>query len=94
MLFHILGNRIYIGKVVHKGAEHEGEHPPLIDPELWARVQQRIADNRVTRGRARNGSPTSLLAGVLWDGHGRRMTPSHAVKKGKRYRYYITHAAD
>jgi DNA invertase Pin-like site-specific DNA recombinase len=94
VLFHILGNPIYIGKVVHKGVEHEGEHPPLIDPELWAKVQQRITDNRVTRGRARNGSPTSLLAGVLRDGHGRRMTPSHAVKKGKRYRYYITHAAE
>lgn len=94
VLFHILGNPIYIGKVVHKGTEHEGEHPPLIDLELWARVQQRIAENRVIRGRARNGSPTSLLAGVLRDGHGRRMTPSHAVKKGKRYRYYITHAAE
>jgi hypothetical protein len=94
VLFHILGNPIYIGKVVHKEVEHEGEHPPLIHPELWARVQQRITDNRVTRGRARNGSPTSLLAGVLRDGLGRRMTPSHAVKKGKRYRYYITHAAE
>jgi DNA invertase Pin-like site-specific DNA recombinase len=94
VLFHILGNPIYIGKVVHKGAEHKGEHPPLIEPALWATVQQRIANNRVTRGRARNGSPTSLLAGVLRDGLGRRMTPSHAVKKGKRYRYYITHAAE
>lgn len=94
VLFHILGNRIYLGKVVHKDVEHEGEHPPLIDPELWAKVQQRIANNRVSRGRARNGSPTSLLAGVLRDGHGRRMTPSHAVKKGKRYRYYITHSAE
>lgn len=28
---------------------------------------------------------------MLHDEHGRKMTPSHAVKKGKRYRYYITH---
>jgi DNA invertase Pin-like site-specific DNA recombinase len=94
MLFHILSSPIYVGKVVHKGVEHEGEHPALIDPDLWTSVQERIAVNRVSRGRTRNSSTTSLLAGILRDGHGRRMTPSHAVKAGRRYRYYVTHAAD
>jgi site-specific DNA recombinase len=32
----------------------------------------------------------SLLAGMLFDGDGNRMTPSHAVKKGTRYRYYAS----
>ena len=82
MLFHILSSPIYIGKVVHKGEEHEGEHPALIEPDLWEGVQQRIALNRVSRGRTRNSSTTSLLAGILRDGHGRRMSPSHAVKAG------------
>ncbi len=27
---------------------------------------------------------------MLFDGNGNRMTPSHAVKSGKRYRYYIS----
>jgi hypothetical protein len=30
------------------------------------------------------------LAGLLFDDHGERMTPSHAVKNGKRYRYYVS----
>ena len=94
MLFHILANPIYIGKLVHKGVEHEGEHPALINPELWISVQQLIATNRVSRGRTRNCATTSLLAGILRDGRGRRTTPSHAVKAGKRYRYYVTHAAE
>lgn len=94
VLFHILANPIYIGKVAHKGVEHDGEHQAIIDAELWARVQQRIEENRVSRGRMRNSDTTSLLAGILRDGHGRRMTPSHAVKTGKRYRYYVTHAAE
>jgi hypothetical protein len=94
MLFHILSNPIYIGKVAHKGVEHDGEHPAIIEPELWASARQQISDNRVRRGRTRNSDTTSLLAGILRDGHGRRMTPSHAVKSGKRYRYYITHAAE
>jgi site-specific DNA recombinase len=94
MLFHLLSSPIYIGKVVHKDEEHEGEHPALIDAALWAAVQEQIAGNRVSRGRARNSDTTSLLAGILRDGHGRRMSPSHAVKAGKRYRYYVTHSAD
>jgi DNA invertase Pin-like site-specific DNA recombinase len=94
MLFHLLSSPIYIGKVVHKGEEHEGEHPALIDAALWDAVQQQIATNRVSRGRTRNSDTTSLLAGILRDGHGRRMSPSHAVKAGKRYRYYVTHSAE
>ena len=93
-LFHLLGNPIYIGKVVHKDVEHEGEHEGIIPPALWTRVQQQIADNRVNRTRTKNSDNISLLAGVLRDGHDRRMSPSHAVKKGKRYRYYVTYAAE
>lgn len=37
----------------------------------------------------RTAQPT-LLAGLLFDGDGNRMTPSHAVKKGTRYRYYVS----
>jgi hypothetical protein len=33
-----------------------------------------------------------LLAGLLVDAQGERLTPSHAVKKGRRYRYYVSAA--
>src|SRR5213076_3153152 len=36
----------------------------------------------------------SLLAGMLFDGDGNRMTPTHATKKGSRYRYYVSRAAE
>src|SRR5262249_53680888 len=32
----------------------------------------------------------SLLAGMVFDGAGDRMTPTHAVKNGMRYRYYVS----
>jgi len=32
----------------------------------------------------------SLLAGLLYDDTGERMSPTHTKKKGKRYRYYIS----
>ena len=32
----------------------------------------------------------SLLAGLIVDADGNRMTPTHATKKAKRYRYYVS----
>ena len=32
----------------------------------------------------------SLLAGLIFDETGERLSPSHAVKKGTRYRYYVS----
>ncbi len=34
----------------------------------------------------------SLLAGLLHDERGNRLSPSHAVKNGVRYRYYVSQA--
>jgi site-specific DNA recombinase len=35
-------------------------------------------------------SNSSLLAGIIFDENNKRLTPSHAVKGNKRYRYYIS----
>jgi site-specific DNA recombinase len=37
-----------------------------------------------------SGAQPSLLAGMLFDAEGKRMTPSYAAKKGTRYRYYVS----
>src|SRR3546814_5422208 len=37
-----------------------------------------------------NAKEPSLLAGLAFDETGERLTPSHAVKKGTRYRYYVS----
>lgn len=45
----------------------------------------------------RNGLKTnspSLLAGLLEDAQGHPLTPSHTVKNGKRYRYYVSKQRD
>jgi site-specific DNA recombinase len=33
-----------------------------------------------------------MLAGKLFDDRGNRMSPSHATKRGRRYRYYVSRA--
>ena len=93
-LFHLLNNRIYRGEMVHKGKAWPGEHQAIIDADLWERVSHRIEENRVDRKSRRNAQEASLLAGIIVDGLGRKMSPSHTMKKGKRYRYYITHSSE
>ena len=89
-LYHLLANRIYRGMIVHKGEVHPGEHPPIIGQELWDEVQTKLTENASGTSRRLKSQQPSLLVGLVFDGEGRAMTPSHATKPGKRYRYYIT----
>ncbi|MCH7778311.1 MAG: recombinase family protein [Gemmatimonadetes bacterium] len=87
-LYCLLANPIYIGKLPHKGKLHDGRHQAIIDEGLWERVQGRLRDNKRGIERASAKHP-SLLAGRLETSDGQRLIPSHAVKRGRRYRYYI-----
>jgi site-specific DNA recombinase len=89
-LYLILRNRAYLGEIVHKGQSHPGDHPPIIDRPLWDAVQARLAGNTAGRKLGPRSRQPSLLAGMLFAGDGRPMAPSHTVKKGTRYRYYVS----
>jgi site-specific DNA recombinase len=88
-LYLMLQNRIYRGEIVHNQQSHLGEHKPIIDQPLWDAVQTQLAGNAAQREGGKTRQP-SLLAGMLFDRDGNRMTPSHAIKKGTRYRYYVS----
>jgi len=89
-LYHVLQNHLYRGEIVHKGQAHPGEHAPIIDQTLWDAVQGQLAANTAERHPGTRTRPPSLLTGMLFDGAGNRMTPTHAIKKGRRYRYYVS----
>ena len=89
-LYLVLQNRLYRGEIVHNGQSHRGEHAPIIDQPLWDAVQAHLAANTSERNSGTRTRPPSLLAGMLFDGHGNRMTPTHATKQGRRYRYYVS----
>jgi hypothetical protein len=86
----MLQNRIYRGEITHKGNAYPGEHQPIVDEVLWDQVQAILAENRVDRATGADAKQPSLLAGLIFDESGERLTPSHAVKKGTRYRYYVS----
>ncbi len=89
-LYLMLQNRTYLGDIVHKGQFHPGEHTPIIDQPLWDAVQAQLDSNAAERNSGTRNHQPSLLAGMLFDGDGNRMTPSHALKMGTRYRYYVS----
>jgi len=89
-LYLLLRNRIYRGEIVHKGQSHPGEHTPIINQPLWDAVQAQLVSNAAQRNSSARTRQPSLLTGILFDADGNRMTPSHAVKTGTRYRYYVS----
>jgi site-specific DNA recombinase len=90
-LAHLLKNRFYIGEVAYRGEIHPGEHQPILDRALFDAVQIRLKEQVVARSAIRSSSP-ALLAGRIFDDRSNPMTPTHANKKGVRYRYYVSHA--
>ena len=91
-LYTLLQNRIYRGEIAHRGHVYPGQHEAIVDVDLWQIVQDKLAANRHERSLGSGAETPSLLAGLLVDAHGNRMTPTHAVKRGKRYRYYVSNA--
>jgi DNA invertase Pin-like site-specific DNA recombinase len=90
-LAHILKNRCYLGETVYRGEAYPGEHEAIIDQALFNAVQERLRDQAVHR-RSHRSQSQAILTGLLFDDAGNRMTPSHASKRGVRYRYYVSQA--
>ena len=79
-LYPILQNRIYRGEIVHQDQTYPSEHAAIIDPAMWDAVQARLTDNAVERDAGIRVKNPSLLAGLLFDSEGQRMTSTHAVQ--------------
>jgi DNA invertase Pin-like site-specific DNA recombinase/AraC-like DNA-binding protein len=89
-LYLMLQNRIYRGEIVHKDNAYPGLHEPIIDVALWNEVSAALAESRVERVSRSTAAAPSLLAGLVYDDSGERMSPTHANKKVTRYRYYVS----
>jgi hypothetical protein len=87
-LYKILSNTIYAGKIAHKDKLYDGQHEAIIDRKIFAAVQAQLATNTRRNRTQQRAKDPNLLAGLLFDTSGARLTSSHTVKDGKRYRYY------
>ena len=84
-LYRLVTNVAYIGKVRYKTEVHDGEHPAIVDPAIWQRVQTLLERNGRT-----GGAPVRNKFGVLLKGLLRcvpcecAMTPSQSTRQGRK----------
>jgi len=90
-LYRLLTNLLYTGKITYKDEVYEGEHPAIVDGEIFSRVQHLLKRNGKSGGRHVRNRFGALLKGLLYCVPcGCAMTPTHTTKNGnKRYRYYV-----
>ena len=89
-LYQLLANPIYVGEVAHKTVSYPGQHDAIIERETFDAVRRQLEGHAAERRAATNAKAPSLLTGLVYDGTGDRLCPTHASKQGRRYRYYIS----
>jgi site-specific DNA recombinase len=94
-LFKLLTNRIFLGKITYKDEVYDGEHPAIVDQEIFERVQRLLKRNGRSGGPQVRNQFGALLKGLV------RCVPcqcgmvaNHTTKSvpgkiTKRYRYYV-----
>jgi site-specific DNA recombinase len=89
-LYKLLSNPTYIGEIRHIKDCYPGQHQPIIDSDLWEKTRQLLRAHTFRSAKAGGQPRLSPLAGRLFDENGQPLTGSHAVKKGRRHRYYVS----
>ncbi|MEM9900083.1 MAG: recombinase family protein [Pseudomonadota bacterium] len=95
-IYALIRNPIYIGKIRHKTKVWDGQHAPIVEEDLWHRVQAKL-QAASARPRRRAGSARATdrylkapLTGKLRDETGDRLTPTHTKRNGRQIRYYVS----
>jgi site-specific DNA recombinase len=86
----LLRNPLYIGRIRHKDKSYPGQHPAIIDEALFNRVQTKLTVAAQRNSTRKAPQHSSLLAGKIFDGEGKRLTPSHTTRGERRFRYYVS----
>ena len=88
-LYTILKNKTYLCLTTHKGESFDGEHEAILDAERFESVQRTLTSNRQSSRLRARAKHRSLLAGKIRTPEGHLLTPSHAKRGSRRYRYYV-----
>lgn len=86
----LLRNPVYSGYIAHRGQVFEGKHTAIVTQKVWKAVQEMLDGKSPARMSSTTRQSRSLLAGLLFDEAGDRLTPTHANKKGRAYHYYVS----
>ena len=89
-VYKALNLRTYIGEIVHKGNVYRGEHEAIVPRDLWDRAHAILQVSPRARSAQNRQSTPALLKGLLFGIDGRPLSPTHTVKNGRLYRYYVS----
>lgn len=88
-LYGFLTNPIFVGKIRHKALVYDGQHPSIVEPEVFAQVQTLLQHNGHTGGHEARNKHGALLRGLLYcKTCGLAMVHTFTTKGDKQYRYY------
>jgi DNA invertase Pin-like site-specific DNA recombinase len=88
----VVENPLYVGKMKHKDRVYDGLHKPIINEEIWQKIQIIFGKNPSEKviSPTMRMSVAPLLKGIMSCGIcGSTMTPTYTTKSGVKYRYYI-----
>jgi site-specific DNA recombinase len=86
----LLTNILYTGAIRHKGQPYPGEHPAILAPGTWERVQNLIAHRGAFAGSRSRNKHLALLNRLLYcESCETRMVYSYSGKNDRQYPYYV-----
>lgn len=88
-VYKLLNNRTYVGEATHKGKVYPGEHQGIVPRELWGRAHAVLQVSPRVRANQNRAQTPALLKGLIFGVDGRALSPTHARKNGRLYRYYV-----
>ena len=88
-VYKILNQRTYVGEVTHKGNVYGGEHEAIVPRDLWDRAHAILQISPRQRAARNRQHAPALLKGLIFGVDGRALSPTHCVKNGRLYRYYV-----
>ncbi len=102
-IHYLLCNPVYRGLIRHKKATYPGLHPAIIEEPLWDAVQAALQQagqrpRMSSSSQSADGTCAShpsapagaALIKILRDETGDRLTPTHTLRRGRRFHYYVS----
>jgi site-specific DNA recombinase len=90
----LLTNAVYAGKVDYRGVVYQGEHPAIVDAELFEAVNAEFRVRLRTKTDSVRNPQNALLAGRLFCTRcDQPMVATYSSKGKRRYHYYVCRSA-
>ncbi len=88
LVYDLLTDQKYIGKIVHKRVAYDAEHPAIVDAAVFEKIQEVLRANK-TYTHKQQAKRFALLRRMLTCGQcGSRIMPAWTRNHGREYRYY------